>query len=253
MDETARAVAILSGSAGVFTGLVLAAVGRWVTSPLRRTRQAPHERGETPVDVTAHRDPETPRRPDGLTTDERVTPGVPPREGRPQVIRAEEAVTMRRQEPPLTIRPETLVIRPQRSRAPAQPVQKIRPAPRTNGGRQRSAATRTTPMQIVPRDITVWEMQGWTRVRGQLNGHYKAPQGSVAGYIRQPDSPRPQFFIQNPPQALRRHDHWCCFHPAGAGVYSIHFSPAPQHPDQGILAVERVLNEALGGTRRRHG
>jgi len=104
---------------------------------------------------------------------------------------------------------------------------------------------RRTPIVIHPVDRPYWDLQHWELVGNRLTGFYRTPYGSYAGYILDPQAPRPQFFIVHPPEELQQHPHRACFHPVGAGTFSIHFGIAPTNPDAGILEVEKVLGEAL--------
>jgi hypothetical protein len=106
------------------------------------------------------------------------------------------------------------------------------------------------PIAIRPRTAPYWEERGWRLVGTNLVGEYRTPRGTCAGTISKAGSPRPEFFIHNPPAALQEHDHWACFSDVGGGRYSIHFNPHPPFPDAGIVAVERVLAEALASGRR---
>ena len=106
---------------------------------------------------------------------------------------------------------------------------------------------------IRPINRPYWQLRHWERKGDRLTGFYRTPGGTYEGYILHPNAPRPEFFIKNPPAALKRHHHWICFHAVSKDSYSIHFSPAPPNPDAGILAVEKVLSEALTGKGRRNG
>jgi hypothetical protein len=110
-----------------------------------------------------------------------------------------------------------------------------------------------TPIVVRPINRPYWEIQHWQLVGDRLNGFYRTPRGSFEGYILQPKSPRPQFFIVQPPKELEQHSHRPCFHFVGGATYSIHFSTPPPNPDAGILEVEKVLGEALVGQGRRNG
>ena len=120
-------------------------------------------------------------------------------------------------------------------------LQTIRPVVRP---RQRMLAV------VRPKHRPYWQLKDWKVQGTQLVGQYQTPQGSVQGYIKQYRAPRPRFFIANPPAELHGHPHWICFHSIGSNHFSIHFSPAPKNPDDGIRAVEKVLAEALRPRRR---
>jgi hypothetical protein len=84
-------------------------------------------------------------------------------------------------------------------------------------------------------------------VGDQLVGFYRTPWGSVEGRILHVTGKRPQFYLVNPPPELEKHPHRACFHRTGqnTNTYLVHLWPAPENPDAGILAIEKVLGEAL--------
>ena len=110
----------------------------------------------------------------------------------------------------------------------------------------------TSRLSVHPIDRPYWELKHWRANGNRLRGFYRTPHGSIEGYIKHYKSSRPEFFIVNPPQQLRRHKHWICFHNVGSNRYSIHFSPAPSSADAGILEVEKVLAEAFLQQGRRN-
>ena len=103
------------------------------------------------------------------------------------------------------------------------------------------------PILLRPVNRPYWDLTHWREVGDRLAGYYRTPWGSFEGYVLHAKGKRPQFFIVQPPAALKNHIHWICFHDTGQlnDTYSIHFSPAPTDADTGILAVEKVLGEAL--------
>lgn len=109
-----------------------------------------------------------------------------------------------------------------------------------------------TPIVIKPIDRPYWDIQHWQLHGDRLDGFYRTPFGSHQGYVLCAKGPRPQFYIVDPPDCLKHHSHWICFHPAGVGTYSVHLNPAPENADAGILAIEKVLGEALAGKGRRN-
>lgn len=110
------------------------------------------------------------------------------------------------------------------------------------------------PILLRPVNRPYWDLRHWREAGDRLTGFYRTPDGSFDGYVLHAKGERPEFYIVQPPAALKNHKHWICFHDTGqkTNTYSIHFSPAPRDPDTGILAVERVLGEALAQERRSH-
>ena len=111
------------------------------------------------------------------------------------------------------------------------------------------------PILLRPVNRPYWDLTHWREDGDRLTGFYRTPWGSFDGLVLHAKGERPEFYIVQPPAALRKHKHWICFHDTGqrTNTYSIHFSPAPQDPGTGILAVEKVLGEALTEHRRRNG
>jgi len=103
------------------------------------------------------------------------------------------------------------------------------------------------PILLRPIDRPYWDLTHWREAGDRLTGFYRTPSGSIEGYVLHAKGGRPEFFVVQPPPALRKHNHWPCFHATGlnTNTYSVHLSPAPNDPDTGILAVEKVLGEAL--------
>ena len=120
--------------------------------------------------------------------------------------------------------------------------------------RQRAPAAEaaSSRIRLRPLERPYWETKRWKLKGDRLIGFYRTPYGSYEGYIKEPKSERPEFFIINPPNELRSHPHARCFQRREEGHYAVHFYPAPSCPDAGILEVERVLVEAFTGQRRRN-
>jgi hypothetical protein len=90
-----------------------------------------------------------------------------------------------------------------------------------------------------------WERHaaGWLSTKTVLRGFYRTPHGSFEGEIALGSSLN--FYIIHPPQALKNHSHWICYHYRGGDRYWIHFSQRPKDVDSGIMSVERMLCEAF--------
>lgn len=87
--------------------------------------------------------------------------------------------------------------------------------------------------------------QGWKLTHGlerQWEGYYRTRYGSYKGKIERSSSPK--FYIHNPPEPLRQH-HWACFTELPGGWYSAHFKKLPKDADSGVMAIERLINEAF--------
>lgn len=177
----------------------------------------------------------------------------------PHVV-ARNAVTS--PSPPLAA--QIVTVRPQIVVSPGSPV---RIEPRTPGPRDPesgrvivvvptagSSTPARRPILLRPVNRPYWDLTHWREDGDCLTGFYRTPWGSFDGYVRHAKGERPEFYIAQPPAALWKHKHAICFRDTGqkTNTYSIHFSPAPRDPDTGILAVEKVLGEALAQERRSH-
>jgi hypothetical protein len=93
-----------------------------------------------------------------------------------------------------------------------------------------------------------WKTQGWRLRNGRLTGKYRVGKHSLAGSVHTPLSSQPQFFISPPGQVaeqIKRSAHGACFRERSKGTYWIHIYPAPRDASEGILEVERTLQEVL--------
>lgn len=91
-----------------------------------------------------------------------------------------------------------------------------------------------------------WQEQGWVERNSSLSGYYSAARRRFEGRVELPGG---NYFIRHPPQELRRHSHWPCFQYQRDGWYRLHFATRPRDPSSGILAIERMLHEALRNGR----
>ena len=106
------------------------------------------------------------------------------------------------------------------------------------------------PITIRRKPKTYIQEQGWELSGGlnpQWNGFYRTKFGSFKGRIIPKGEPNRRFFIYQPPLPLRNH-HWACFTEMKGmeqgGWYAVHLLPFPQDIDSGVLAIERVIDEA---------
>lgn len=90
-----------------------------------------------------------------------------------------------------------------------------------------------------------WELSGG--LNPQWNGFYRTRFGSYKGRVVPKAEPNRRYFIHNPPKSLRNH-HWACFTEMKGmeqgGWYAVHLLPFPKDIDSGVLAIERVIDEA---------
>lgn len=98
----------------------------------------------------------------------------------------------------------------------------------------------TVRRSIVP----LWQEKNWKQKQNRFIGYYRTKYGAFKGEIIEPYRGSFQFFIFDPPSCLSRHSHFACFIPKQKGVYEVHFSKKARTPDEGILAIEKILVES---------
>ena len=90
------------------------------------------------------------------------------------------------------------------------------------------------------------ETRGWKNVGGgAYRGLFVTKKGSFWGFATKEFDQTIKIYIYAPPQQLRRHPKWGCFHPVKPGWFEVHISPKPKSIDAAILKVENMLSEAL--------
>ncbi len=108
-----------------------------------------------------------------------------------------------------------------------------------------SSRAGTTGGPIVTRNFSaVWQDKGWQRRGNRYTGYYRTPFGAYEGYIDERYLGNMEFYIKDAPDCLKLHSHRACFWPKGKGLLYVHFSRAARTPDEGIMAIERILTEA---------
>jgi len=109
----------------------------------------------------------------------------------------------------------------------------------------RQTVARATDGSTVKRIFTpVWQDKGWHRRGSRYTGYYRTPFGAYEGFINERYRGNLEFYIRNAPDCLQLHSHRACFWPKGKGLLYVHFSKAARTPDEGIMAIERILKEA---------
>lgn len=128
---------------------------------------------------------------------------------------------------------------PQQAAAPALP-EAIRPPIQP-----------ATPSQAYIEAIpTIQPVLDWRERGDRLVGSYRAANGTYAGHIKNHLSAKREFYIVNPPQALRNHAHSRAFTHQGQGCYLIEFAVSPVNAAAGVRAIERMLADAEGVGQR---
>jgi hypothetical protein len=113
-----------------------------------------------------------------------------------------------------------------------------------------ATGARLTSSRVVTADRRpLWEVRGWRAKGSTLVGAFRTPYGSLAGEIIRYANP-PEFYVVNPPAALLSGPHGSCFRQRGNRRYFVHFSRPSSSIDAGLVAVERLLVQALRSGRR---
>lgn len=102
------------------------------------------------------------------------------------------------------------------------------------------------PLEVVQRrQIPYWQERGWVRDGNRYSGSYQTRYGAFRGSIEQHGNHHFDFFIYDPPDALRRHSHWACFQDRRQGWYLAHMAKRPADVCSGIMTIERLITEAF--------
>lgn len=101
-------------------------------------------------------------------------------------------------------------------------------------------------LRVTPDRRSLSEVRGWRRTGRKLFGAYRVPRrGSFAGEISLKNIRKPEFYIVNPPKQMLSGPHRACFRPRGGGRYLVHFGKSSPEVDSGIVAIEKMIAEAL--------
>jgi hypothetical protein len=101
---------------------------------------------------------------------------------------------------------------------------------------------------VAPQACALWLQRGWRNEGKTLRGAFRTRWGSCSGEISLDRRGYARdYFIISPPQALLDGSHGPCFRARGGGRYWVHFNHDGHGDiDAGIVAIERLLNQALG-------
>lgn len=106
------------------------------------------------------------------------------------------------------------------------------------------SSSSTTPAKVTRSFDPLWKKRGWRRDGRTYLGYFRTRFGAYQGIIVERFWGYTEFFIISPPKCLKLHSHSICFFYKGDNKYEVHFTPKPKCPDEGIMAIERVLTEA---------
>lgn len=89
-----------------------------------------------------------------------------------------------------------------------------------------------------------WQERGWHCSGWYYTGYYRSRFGTWKGRAQVGAAKFARLFIHSPPEFLRKHPHWVCFHERPGEWYFIHMTDDVDL-SSGILRVEALLNEAF--------
>jgi len=101
------------------------------------------------------------------------------------------------------------------------------------------------PVSVQRREIPYWQERGWSRRGDVYSGNYQTRFGAFQGVVEAHGSRHFSFFIKNAPPELRGHHHWTCFQQRGEGQYLVHMGRMPRDVSSGIMAIERLIQDAF--------
>ena len=99
-------------------------------------------------------------------------------------------------------------------------------------------------LKIDPTKLNYLEDNGWKFNGNRYVGHFKTSRGLYLGEA-QVENGVLDFFIYDPPQEVVHGPHSACFAHIGDDWWWIHFSNESPYPSDGIMAIERTIEQSL--------
>ena len=91
-----------------------------------------------------------------------------------------------------------------------------------------------------------WQQRDWGKSGDKYYGYYRTKFGSFRGQARISPSGQTKLYIRNPPECLRKHNHWACFVKESNGWFFIHNNDNGEFDlSSGILQIEQIITEAF--------
>ncbi|MDD5599015.1 MAG: hypothetical protein PHV82_13790 [Victivallaceae bacterium] len=91
-----------------------------------------------------------------------------------------------------------------------------------------------------------WKQRGWGKSGDRFYGFFRTKFGSFRGQARISPSRQTKLYIRNPPECLKKHDHWACFVKENNGWFFIHnYNDGEFDLSSGIIQIEQILTEAF--------
>jgi hypothetical protein len=126
-----------------------------------------------------------------------------------------------------------------------------RPAPPALRGRGASVRRAPqVPQRVARREIPYCIERGWVRQGNVYHGTFQTAYGGFRGMVEDRGWGDLRFYMFDPPNAVRRSDHWACFAPRGKKGFHVHMGRRPADVSSGILTIERLLTESFESNRR---
>ena len=113
---------------------------------------------------------------------------------------------------------------------------------------RKKAARITAPKGVVMRtNHDLLTQRGWSRSKSGKGwvGPFATRYGTYPGHI-EPTGDTFDVYVRDPPDGMRRHHKWVCFHVREHNWHRIHLAvpPADRDPNSIIRYVEQILTEA---------
>lgn len=106
-----------------------------------------------------------------------------------------------------------------------------------------------TRLDVRPSASPYYLEDGWQDKGDHLEGYYRCQFGAWLGWIEKRQGGEYGFFIQQPPEKIFSGPHRACFTQRDINWWHVHFKVNSQNIDSGIMAIERILYESLGGRK----
>ena len=103
------------------------------------------------------------------------------------------------------------------------------------------------PIRVKRTQKPYWKQRGWKKSGNKYQGYYRTMIKSFKGKAEVSPSGQTKLYIKNPPEELKKHEHWPCFMKENRGSwYFIHNNDNGNFDlSSGILQVEQILKEAF--------
>lgn len=89
-----------------------------------------------------------------------------------------------------------------------------------------------------------WKERGWTQLGRKYSGYYRTRFGNCEGQITVSAGGYCLILINAPPNAIRQHPKWVCFHHVKARWYRVHTVIECRDVSSAIFEIENIITES---------